>query len=118
MYRVIRLARYAWAAPATTVGLVGALAALSMGATAGVVDGVLEVGGGRLAKWVARLPTALRFEALTLGHVVIGATHGALCEVRSQERVHVRQYERWGVLFFPLYLGSRLVQWLRGRHPY
>jgi hypothetical protein len=30
----------------------------------------------------------------------------------------VRQYERWGVLFFPLYLGSSLWQLLRGRSPY
>lgn len=30
----------------------------------------------------------------------------------------MRQYERWGVLFFPLYLGSSLLQLLRGRSPY
>lgn len=28
-------------------------------------------------------------------------------------RVHVRQYERWGVLFFPLYLGSSLLELAR-----
>ncbi len=116
--RGIRFARYAWAAPATALGLVGAAGALSVGATARIVDGVVEVGGGRLAAWVAKLPAALQFEAITFGHVVLGATHTALCELRSHERVHVRQYERWGLLFFPLYLGSSLVQWLRGRDPY
>jgi hypothetical protein len=32
--------------------------------------------------------------------------------------VHVRQYERWGVLFFPLYAASSLWQLARGRDPY
>ncbi len=118
VYRMMRFARYAWAAPATAVGLIGTLAALPIGATARVVDGVLEVGGGRLAECIDRLPAALRFQAITLGHVILGTTHAALCELRTHERVHVRQYERWGLLFFPLYLGSSLVQWLRGRHPY
>jgi hypothetical protein len=118
MKRVISFVCYAWAAPATAVGLAGALGAFCLGATARVVDGVVEVGGGRVAVWVARLPKALRFEAITLGHVVLGATHNALCELRAHERVHVRQYERWGLLFFPLYLGSSLVQCLRGRDPY
>jgi hypothetical protein len=118
MNRVIRFVCFVWAAPATAVGLVGALGALTLGATARVVDGVVEVGGGRLAMWVGRLPTALRFEAITFGHVVLGATHTALSALRSHERVHVRQYERWGLLFFPLYLGSSLAQLLRGRDPY
>jgi hypothetical protein len=116
--RVVRFVCYAWAAPATAVGLAGALGAFALGATARVVDGVVEVGGGRLAVWVTRLPQALRFEAITLGHVVLGATHNQLRELRAHERVHVRQYERWGLLFFPLYLGSSLVQCLRGRDPY
>jgi len=30
----------------------------------------------------------------------------------------VRQYERWGMLFFPLYIGSSLAQLLSGRDPH
>jgi hypothetical protein len=30
----------------------------------------------------------------------------------------VRQYERWGPLFLPLYLGYSLVLWLQRRDPY
>lgn len=108
---LVRFSRYTWAAPATAVGLAAALFAVLLGARARVVDGVVEVAGG----W---LPPVLRFEAITFGHVVLGATHTALCDLRSHERVHVRQYERWGLLFFPAYLGSSLVQWLRGRDPY
>lgn len=118
MRDVARLVRYLWALPATTVGLLVAGLVLPMGATIRVVDGVVEVAGGRLPRLAARLPSSCRFVAITFGHVIIGADHGILCDIRSHERVHVRQYERWGVVFFPLYLGSSLVQLMLGRHPY
>jgi hypothetical protein len=60
----------------------------------------------------------MRFEAVTFGHVVIGRDHDCLEQLRGHERVHVAQYERWGVLFFPAYLGSSAVAWIRGRDPY
>jgi hypothetical protein len=64
------------------------------------------------------LPRTLRFEAITFGHIVLGLDHSVLEMHRAHEHAHVRQYERWGVLFFPLYLGSSLVQLLRGRDPH
>ena len=110
--------RYAWAAPATAVGLLVALCALASGATAIRREGVLEVGGGRIGWTISWLPRPLRFSAITLGHVVIATDHDVLAICRLHERVHVRQYERWGILFFPLYLGSSLLQLARGRDPY
>ena len=111
------LLRYAWAAPATAVGLVLAAAAWSLGATARVSSGVLEVAGGRLARLGAS-PGGVRVLAITFGHVVLGLDHGLLAEWREHEHAHVRQYERWGLLFFPLYLGSSAAQLVRGHHPY
>jgi hypothetical protein len=110
--------RYAWAAPATLVGLVAALAAVLLGARGARVDGVLEVSGGTFGKGMARLPASLRFSAITLGHVVLGTSPGVLAAVRRHEQAHVRQYERWGVLFFPMYAGASLVAWLSARDPY
>ena len=110
--------RYLWVLPASLVGLALAAFALALGARARVVAGVLEVGGGRLRSVVERLPAPMRFGAITLGHVIVGLDACLLDFCRAHEHVHVRQYERWGVLFFPLYLGSSLVQWLRGRDPY
>ena len=110
--------RYLWALPATLVGLVAAAAALLLGARGSVVDGCLEVSGGRLERWLLRLPEAMQFGAITLGHVIVGLTPACLESCRAHEHVHVRQYERWGVLFFPLYAGSSLLQWLRGGDPY
>ena len=111
-------ARYAWASPATLIGLVGAAPALLLGARASVVRGVLEVSGGALARWIARTPGLRHFEAVTLGHVVLGDSSAALDRQRRHERAHVRQFERWGVLLLPLYLLAGVREWMRGRHPY
>jgi hypothetical protein len=110
--------RYAWAFPATAVGLALLLIALAAGATMTTVAGTIEAGGGRIAHFITRLPRCMRFNAITFGHVILGIDHAALAECRTHERVHVRQYERWGILFFLLYLGSSFVQLLRGRNPY
>jgi len=114
----LKYLRYLWVSPASLVGLLLAAAALACGARSRVVQGTLEVGGGNVRSLIGRLPEGLRFGAITLGHVIVGVDHRVLELAREHERVHVRQYERWGVLFFPLYLGSSLVQWLRGRDPY
>jgi hypothetical protein len=106
----VKAIRYAWALPATCLGATLGLAALARGARASVVGGVLEVAGG--------MPRRFGFGAITFGHVIIGQSQACLDACRAHEHVHVRQYERWGVLLFPLYLGSSLVQWLRGRDPY
>ncbi|MEP7060922.1 MAG: hypothetical protein ABI881_00860 [Betaproteobacteria bacterium] len=104
--------------PATAFGLLFLVLALCAGATIRFVDGVIEVAGGRLGRTVALFPSSFFFVAITFGHVIIGIDHVILRRVRFHEHVHVRQYERWGVLFFPLYLASSLVQIVRGRHPY
>jgi len=112
------LLRYVWAAPATAVGLVLGGLACALGATARVTAGVVEVAGGRLGELVSSAPRTRRFHAITFGHVVLGCSHAALAELRAHEHEHVRQYERWGVLFFPLYLCSSGIQLIQGRNPY
>ena len=118
MSPLARLLRYAWASPATAVGLLFSIVAIFAGAKYRRVDGVLEVAGGRLRRLTAALPCCARFAAITFGHVIIGLDHTVLRRVRAHELVHVRQYERWGVFFFPLYVLSSLVQLLCGRDPY
>ena len=111
------LLRYAWAAPATIVGLALAGIAGAFGATACVRKGVVEVAGGRLTRFVGS-SGPLRLIAITFGHVVLGVTHSALERERAHEHAHVRQYERWGVLFFPLYAASSCLAILRGGEAY
>jgi hypothetical protein len=115
-----RIVRYAWAAPCSAVGLVlGALVVL-LGGRARIREGVLEFWAANLAATSAKAPRRSRipFVAITFGHVVLARTEHALRETFAHEREHVRQYERWGVVFFLLYPASSLYQLVRGRHPY
>jgi len=106
---------YVWALPATVIGLLAAIIAGACGGRWSVRQGVIEVVAGRRR---ARLARRCPFVAVTLGHVVVARDDDALSACRLHEYAHVRQYERWGVLFFPLYLGSSTYQWLRGGRPY
>lgn len=111
--------RYLWAAPCTAVGLLVALAALVIGAQWRVEHGVLEVSLLRHPPRRTRpRRAALRFCAITFGHVVIGVDAPTLARWRAHERAHVRQYERWGALFFVAYPLASLWQGLRGRRMY
>ena len=55
---------------------------------------------------------------MTLGHVVLGRDDVCLDDCGAHERVHVRQYEAWGPLFLPAYLGSSLLALWRGEDAY
>ncbi len=114
-----RLLKYLWASPGSMLGLLCVPLALVGGGRAAVIDGVLEVHGGLLARVLnGRIPVIRSCAAMTLGHVVIGQDRRTLEFTREHERVHVRQYELWGPFFIPAYLLSSLIAWLRGRHPY
>ena len=78
--------------------------------------GVVEVQGGIVA-WLLhrRIVSAA---AMTFGHVILGRDQQCLDRSRSHEHVHVRQYERWGVLMLPIYLTASLILFLRGLDPY
>lgn len=118
LHRGLRLFRYLWAAPATLVGAALSLLALALGARPRIAQGRVEIAGGHIARCMAPLPRRCRFAAITLGHVIIGVDHATLAAARRHEQVHVRQYERLGVLFFPLYLGSSAMALVLRRDPY
>jgi hypothetical protein len=108
----------AWAMPYSALGCLAGLAVVLCGGQWQLRAGVLEFCGGGLGRLASRLPPPLRVCAITLGHVVLGVDRATLAAVRAHEQVHVRQYERWGVLFVPAYLASSAVQLLRRRRPY
>lgn len=94
--------RKLWASPASLVGF----------ALCGFFDQRFVTRGILLAEG-ARWPRKLgwRYRAVTLGHVVLSVDE--LPErVIEHERVHVRQFERWGPLLLLMYplasLGARL----------
>ena len=106
-----------WAAPNTLLGLVAAGIARATGGEARRVAGVVEASGGAAAWALGRLARH-GVSAMTLGHVVVGQSRADLDATRRHERVHVRQYARWGPLFLPLYALSSLVALARGRDAY
>ena len=105
-----------WASPNTLLGLLVALCTLFSGGHVQCHSGVLEVYGG-FARWLLKrgLRGAL---AMTLGHVVLATTREALDFSREHERIHVRQYERWGPLFLPAYGFCSFAAWWTGKRAY
>lgn len=105
-----RALAYAWAVPMSLAGLL-------FGAASGVRpvlrDGVLLFRGARGP--AAALLKAQRYDATTLGHVVVARTEPSPT-LFAHELVHVRQAERLGVLFGPVYVLLWLVYGY-GRHP-
>jgi hypothetical protein len=113
-----RLVAYVWVAPVTAVGLLIAVATCRRGRVA-LIDGVIEAHGPWL-RWAlsALIPLPGGAAAITLGHVVLARDQAAHDGTRAHERVHVRQYERWGPVFIPAYLAAGLWAAVRGGHAY
>lgn len=118
LFRPILFVRLLWALPYSLLGLLIALPACALGARLRRHDHTLECTGGRLPRWMQRLPNRHRIAAITLGHVVLAVNSNAMQHLRAHERVHVQQYERWGPFFGPAYLLESLWQALRGRDAY
>jgi hypothetical protein len=112
------LIRYLWVSPVSAPAAAVALAAHLSGGRAVVREGVLEGSGGFLTLLLSRIYPPMSIAAITLGHVVLAQSPEELERTRAHERVHVRQYERWGAFFPLLYLGAGLVALLRGGHAY
>lgn len=113
MKAILRLFAYTWPLPYTLSGIA---IGLLLGGRFRNVNGVIEIHGPRVADTLSRL--LLPAMAMTLGHVVFGQSEKALELTRAHERVHVRQYERWGPLFVPAYLLISIVLYLSGRDGY
>ncbi len=103
-----RLVRYVWAGPASAIGLLFA----PFFRRRRVRQGVLLC---EEAAWPRRI--GWRYRAITFGHVVLSVDELDVATF-EHELVHVRQYEAWGVLFFPAYAAASLVAVLRGGHLY
>ncbi|HSH90257.1 MAG TPA: signal peptide prediction [Ramlibacter sp.] len=107
-----------WAMPNSLIGLVLALIPLLAGGRATISAGTLEVTYRDGEAGCGRLARSLPFRAIVFGHVILAVTREELVTISAHERVHVRQYERWGPLFLPAYLLSGAWQWLNGRNAY
>jgi hypothetical protein len=114
----LRLLAILWASPYTLLGLLLGFLGLCTGGRARVRGRVVEFYGGGVKWLLQKFFCGEGAMALTLGHTVLGQTDAALDICRKHELVHVRQFERWGPLMGPAYLGCSLVLWLAHRRPY
>ncbi len=105
-----------WTLPNTMLGIGAGMLGMLTGGRCQYRRGCLEFYGGAVKWLLARTP--IRAGAMTLGHTIIGQTDASLDRARDHEHVHVRQYERWGPLFIPVYLGWSFYLWLAGRNYY
>jgi hypothetical protein len=116
--RLAALACLLWASPWTLFGMaVGALGLLT-GGRVRREGRVLEFYGGFVATYLRVFPLIRGAAAVTLGHTVLARDAATARRTRAHERVHVRQYERWGPLFVPLYLLHWCRLRLTGHNPY
>jgi hypothetical protein len=115
---IVPAARRLWAAPNTLLGLVAGVMVVCLGGRMQVVRGAAEFSAGLLGAVAGAMPRALRFSAVTLGHVIVGISATELAAARDHEHVHVRQYEKWGPLFLFAYIASSLWQLALGRRVY
>lgn len=109
--------RLLWAAPCSVLGLMLCGFALLAGGRMRCCDGALEccLRQGIVADWLERYQP---FAAITLGHVIVALRSGDLRLWHAHERVHVRQFEVWGVFMLLAYpLSSVWAAW-RGEEAY
>ncbi len=112
----IRLSKIIWASPYTILGLmIGLLGLCTRGRV--LRRWPLEFCDGGVCWLLEHLPSDYVM-AMTLGHVILGRTETALDICREHERVHVRQYERWGPFLYPAYFGCLLILRWRGKDGY
>jgi hypothetical protein len=114
----LRLLAVLWASPYTLLGLFLGVVGLCTGGRARIRGRVVEFYGGGVKWLLHQFVFGEGAMAFTLGHTVLGQTDAALDISHQHEIVHVRQFERWGPLMGPAYLGCTLVLWLMGRRPY
>ncbi|RQP21407.1 hypothetical protein [Piscinibacter terrae] len=109
-----RIALLVWVAPCSVVGMALVALVLALGGHWRLGSGTLQA-ALRDGSWIARRSP---FHAITLGHVIVAVDEAALVGSLAHELVHVRQYERWGVVFFVAYPLASVWLWMRGRRPY
>ncbi|MEZ6138421.1 MAG: hypothetical protein R3C53_26360 [Pirellulaceae bacterium] len=116
--RLVKLLRILWASPYSLIGItIGGIGILT-GGHGRYRDAAFEFYGGFTTWCVRRLPTGVHTAGITLGHVILGQSGEGLEAVGLHERVHVRQFERWGPLMGPAYLLASAWMWYHGRDAY
>lgn len=115
---MLQFVKILWALPNTLIGVAVGMLGLLTGGRCQLHSGCVEFHGGLVTWALQKMPLTGGVLAMTLGHSVIAQTVAGLDISRDHERIHVRQYERWGPFFLPAYLIASLWLWCTGRDCY
>ena len=116
--RIATAMRIAWASPCSLLGLLFGLPILALGGSARRVGPALEFALAPEPPAATPRRRQWPFSAITFGHVILGVSGDELERLRAHERAHVRQYERWGLLFMLAYPACSLFAILQGKAAY
>lgn len=118
MKSLLKIVCVIWASPYSLLGAsIGCIGLLFKGQMR-FRDGAFEFYEGGTKWFVRHLPLGISTVGMTLGHVILGQTAAGLEMAGEHERVHVRQFERWGPFMGPAYLLASAWIWLRGGDAY
>jgi hypothetical protein len=78
----------------------------------------LEASNGAASRLLWLMNPWGNIEAITLGHVILARDPATAARLRTHEHTHVRQYERWGVVFPFAYLASSAIAVMKGGDAY
>jgi hypothetical protein len=115
---MLRILQFLWAAPVSLIGLVFAAIILVTNGQAQRVGRAWEITGGCAPTLLRILNPRLSIIAIVFGHVIIATDCDTATRLRAHEHMHVRQYERFGVLMPLLYVASSAWAWLKGGDAY
>jgi hypothetical protein len=118
MMRILPLLTLIWALPWTSFGVLIGITGLATGGGVQRSGKTVEFWGGAVSWFLRTFPLVSGASAVTFGHCILGRSQSALSRCRDHERVHVRQYERWGPAFVPAYLFHWVRLRIAGHDPY
>ncbi|MCE2800622.1 MAG: hypothetical protein LW724_13875 [Planctomycetaceae bacterium] len=110
--------RYLWPSPYTLLGLLVFFIPIRGARSLLVHRGTIGVIGPAIERLLVRVPIIGGAAAMTFGHSILAKDRDTFYSTWDHERVHVDQYQRWGLLFVPMYLGAGLWLKIRGKDPY
>jgi hypothetical protein len=110
--------RYLWPSPYTLFGLLVFCIPIRGARSLLVHRGTIGVIGPAIERLLVRVPIIGGAAAMTFGHSILAKDRDTFYSTWDHERVHVDQYQRWGLLFVPMYLGVGLWLKIRGKDPY
>ncbi len=120
LMRVMRsIFLYIWAFPNTCIGIPFIFLALIHRGYFRITDGILEISSPLIDRFLHHcIPVMGGASAMTLGHIILGRNPDCLDSARIHEQVHVRQCEKWGPFFIPVYFAASFIAYCKGRDPY